>query len=357
LSIVIALLVFGALILIHELGHFLTARMFGVGILEFSIGMGPKLFSIRSKKSQTAYSIRLLPIGGYVSMYGEDTDVEEPSAQEGEEAPTFPPEAAFSHKKVWQRMIICVAGATMNLILGVLIMLIVTLRQDIYGTTVVHSFATENALSEQSGLRAGDEILRVNGHRVHIATELSYRILLEGSDPMTFEVLRDGKKETLQVTLPKNAQDPSYPAIDFRVVGTRDKTLYHVTRQTLYSSKSQVTLVVESLKGLLTGKYGVSEMSGPVGITGELGNAAKADDNGMALLSLVVLITINLGICNLLPLPALDGGRLLFLLLEAIRRKPLNPKYEGYVHLVGFALLMLLFVFITYQDILRLFAK
>ncbi len=366
MSILIALLIFGALIFIHELGHFLTARMFGVGILEFSIGMGPKLLSVRSKKSKTVYSLRLLPIGGYVSMYGEDEEISPEAPKEpipdseslaGIIEQPFAPEAAFSNKKVWQRMIICVAGAVMNLLLGFLIMTVITLRQDVYGTTTVAAFQIDDAYSEQCGLQVGDEILRINGHRVHISTELVYRILLDGAEPMEVQVRRNGQKEILQITLPSDPQNPTFPLLDFYVTPVTEKTAGTVLHQSFYGAKSQVTLVFESLKGLLTGKYGVSEMSGPIGITGELGNAAKADDNGMSLLSLVVLISINLGICNLLPIPALDGARLLFLLIEAVRRKPINPKYEGYIHLVGFALLMILFVIVAYQDILRLFAK
>ncbi len=353
MGIVIALLVFGILIFVHELGHFLTARIFGVGILEFSIGMGPKLYSHKSKKSQTVYSLRLLPIGGYVSMYGEDPQTEQ-ATDSIETPPDFPPEASFSNKKVWQRMIICVAGAVMNLLLGFLIMTVLITKQELYASTKIHSFQHENAISQTCGLQAGDEVLSVNGHRVHIGTELIYRIFLDGAEPMEFEVLRNGNKETLMVTLPKDAANPQVPKIDFFVSATKEKSVGNIFKHSFYSSKSQVVLVVESIKGLFSGKYGMEAMSGPVGITGELSNAASTSDGGESLLSLIVLISINLGICNLLPIPALDGGRLLFLCIEGVRRKPLDPKYEGYIHMIGFALLMLLFFVITFQDIKRL---
>ncbi len=359
MSILIAILSFGCLIFIHELGHFLTARMFSVGVLEFSIGMGPKLFSYQSKKSQTVYAVRLFPIGGFVSMYGEDGQGIEQGAQLPDE-PTydFPPEAAFSEKKTWQKMIICAAGAFMNLVFGFLVMMILVVTQPkspngmtLYGTTTIGAFDSEEALTKASGLQVGDRILEVNGHNVHVMHDLFYRIMLEGSDPMEVTVLRDGREQTILVQFPKNKTDPNFADIDFKVYGEQ-KSFGVVLKQTYYQSVSNVTVVLESLKGLVTGRYGMESMSGPVGIAGELGTAAS---NGMrSLANFLVLISINLGICNLLPIPALDGGRLLFLLVELIRRKPIDPKYEGYIHLTGFALLMLLIIFVTYQDIARL---
>ncbi len=358
MSILIALLTFGCLIFIHELGHFLTARVFSVGVLEFSIGMGPKLFSYQSKKSQTVYSIRLLPFGGYVSMYGEDGQGTQEAEQVLQEPRyDFPPEAAFSEKKTWQKMIICAAGAFMNLVFGFLVMMILVLSQPknangmtLYGTTTVASF-TETAISQNSGLQVGDTILEVNGHNVHVMHDLFYRIILEGSDPMELTVLRGGIEQKITVQFPKNEADPRFSDIDFMVYG-EEKSFAVVMKQTYYQSASNVTVVIESLKGLITGKYGMDTMAGPVGVTGEIGQAVS--DGARSWASLLVMISINLGICNLLPIPALDGGRLLFLLIELIRRKPIDPKYEGYIHLAGFALLMLLIVFVTFQDIARL---
>ncbi len=356
MSILIALLVFFCLVFVHELGHFLTARLFGVGVKEFSIGMGPKLFSIRSKKSQTVYSLRLLPIGAYVAMYGED-DTEEPPQADALPQP-FSEEASFAKKKPWQKMIICAAGAFMNFVLGFLVMMSLVLTQPqnangqtLYGTTIVAAFDSSEALTAQSGLQVGDEILKVNGKKVHVAQDLYYRILMEGAEPMEVTVLRDGQKQTLTVRFPQNPADARFYTIDFKVLG-EEKSFSVVVKQTYYQSVGNITLVIDTIKGLFTGRYGMDSMSGPIGITGEIGKAAN---NGWrTLASLVVMITMNLGVCNLLPIPALDGGRLLFLAVEWVRGKPLNPKYEGYVHLIGFAILMLLIIFVTYQDILRL---
>ncbi len=356
MTILIALLVFFCLVFVHELGHFVAARLFGVGVKEFSIGMGPKLFSIQSKKSQTVYSLRLLPFGAYVAMYGEDEGAS--SAEVGETPQEFSQDASFATKKTWQKMIICAAGAFMNLVLGFLVMLTLVLTQPqnasgqtLYGTTVVAAFDSADSITAQSGLQVGDEILEVNGRNVHVAQDLYYRILMEGTDPMELTVLRNGVKEKLTVQFPKLSEDAQFSTIDFKVLG-EEKSFSVVLKQTYYQSVGNITLVLDSIKGLFTGRYGVESMSGPVGITGEIGKAAS--DGWRTLASLIVLVTMNLGVCNLLPIPALDGGRLLFLLVELIRRKPIDPKYEGYVHLAGFAILMLLILFVTYQDIVRL---
>ncbi len=359
MSILLALLVFGCLIFIHELGHFLTARMFSVGVLEFSIGMGPKIFSHQSKKSQTVYSIRLFPIGGYVSMYGEDGQgLDEQAEQTTQAQYDFPPEASFASKKTWQKMIITVAGAVMNLVFGFLCMMILVLSQPknangqtLYGTTTVAAFVSQESSSQASGLQVGDEILEINGHNVHVLNDLYYRIMLDGAEVCEVTVLRNGVKQTLAVQFPKNASDPRFGDLDFKVLG-EEKSFGVVMKQTYHQSMGNITLVLESVKGLITGRYGLDAMSGPVGITGEIGQAASA--GWRTLLSFLVLISMNLGVCNLLPIPALDGGRLLFLAIELVRRKPMNPKYEGYIHLAGFALLMLLIIVVTYQDIVRL---
>ncbi len=354
MSILIALLVFGLLIFIHEAGHFFVAKKCGVGILEFSIGMGPKLLS-RKGKDGTVYSLRLLPIGGFVSMYGEDEDVSVPSDPkdgEGEpEAPAFPPEAAFSAQKTWKKILITVAGAVVNLIFGFVLMVVLTATQTTFGSNVVAEVTPVVGQVTKDTLQVGDEILSVNGHGVHIGQDLFYRLLLEGTGEMEIEVKRNGEKQLLYVTFPTDAENPGFAQLNFKIYAEK-RSFPVVMKQAYYSCVSTVTVVIESLTGLVTGRFGVSDMSGPVGITGELGKAATYGLS--SLLSMVVMISVNLGVFNLLPIPALDGGRLLFLLIELIRRKPMNPKYEGYIHAVGFLLLLILVAFVTCQDISRL---
>ena len=335
-TILIAVVVFGALIFIHELGHFLAARWAGIRIHEFAIGMGPTLFSVT--RGGIRYALRLLPIGGFLSMEGEDSDSQD--------------EKAFCNKSVGKRILVVVAGALMNIVLGFILLLILTSRQELLGTRVISGFQ-EGATSQATGLQAGDEILKINGAGVYIDNDIVYQLLRDEDGVVDMTVRRDGETLTLKNVTFQTVEVSGTTAtvVDFSVYGT-PKTVWGVIQNAAGQTVSVVRLVWSSLVDLLTGRFGLNQMSGPVGVTSAIGESAS---NGLtSLLTMVVYITINLGVFNLLPVPALDGGRLLFLLIEAVRRKPVNPKYEGYVHAAGFVLLMLLVVVITYNDILRL---
>lgn len=341
--IVIALLIFGFLIFIHEMGHFMTARAFGVSIREFSIGMGPKLVSRRSKKTGIQYSLRALPIGGFVSMVGEDEESDD--------------ENAFYRKPVWQRIIITAAGALMNIVVGVLVMSILVATQDILPSNVIGAFVEHEDGSSNdtyaAGLRVGDEIVEVEGTRVHIATETVYEIMRLGIEPLDITVLRNGEKITFEdVVFPTIVEGGTrYGVVDFKV-NPEEKTTVTVLKHAVYRSASTIKMIWESLYDLVRGRYGVENVSGPVGVTKALGEAAES---GLSdLVYLAVVISMNLGVMNLLPLPALDGGRLLFQLIELIRRKPVRPEIEGYVHFAGMVLLMILMVVVAVKDIFTL---
>ena len=340
MQIIIALLIFGFLILIHEFGHYIMARIFHVGIKEFSIGMGPKLVSKTSTKTGIAYSVRWLPIGGYVSMEGEDESSER--------------EDALNKKPIWQRFLIMVAGSAMNLLCGFLLTTVLVLALPRIGSTTVASF-DKDASSVNDGLREGDTIVAVDGIVVHTGYDLSYTILHEAYEPVDLTVLRDGVRiELTDVRFPgAEEQGVTFGVTDFTVYA-QPKTVDNVIKECYFRSVTSIRMVWESLLDLISGRFGMEQMSGPIGITNEIGNAAKADDGGIQLLSLSALIAINLGVMNLLPLPALDGGRILFLLIESIRRKPLNRDVEGYIHFAGLALLMLLMLLITFLDISKL---
>ncbi len=304
MTIVIAILVFGFLIFIHELGHFLTARLFKVGVNEFSIGMGPKLFSKTSKKSGILYSLRLLPIGGFVSMVGEDEDCDE--------------ENALNKKPVWQRMIVVSAGSLMNIIIGILVVFLIVVCSDKLASNTVAQFQ-EGSKLESYGLTVGDEILQIGKQKVHIGKDMIEAVMFEGVEPVDVTVLRDGKEVILEdVEFARIAQDGlSFGKVDFYVFA-EGKSFSSVLKHTLYYSKSTVNMIWKSLVYLVTGKVGVDQMSGPVGVTTAIGDAAEM---GLASLAdLCALIALNLGIFNLLPLPALDGGRLVFMLIELIFR-------------------------------------
>ena len=333
LYILIAILIFGALIFVHELGHFLTARLFHVKIYEFSIGMGPKLISKKSKKTDTAYSIRLLPIGGFVSMAGEDEESDD--------------EGSLRKKPVWQRIIITAAGSLSNILLGFIVMLILVMCAKNIGTTTVRSFA-EGAKTEQSGLMAGDTIVSIDGHRVHVFYDMNYKISRYGVKPVDVTVIRDGEKIVLEdVVFPTTVEQ----GVAF---GARDFYPVLVIKNSFWQSVMTVRMVYDSLYDLITGKYGIQQLSGPVGITGVITDYAQdavENKDSSNLWYLFVVLAMNLGCMNLLPFPALDGGRIVFLIIEGIRRKPVSPKIESYIHAAGMALLLLLMLVITGKDI------
>ena len=261
---------------------------------------------------------------------------------------------ALNRKPVWQRMVITVAGAAMNLIIGFILMTVVVITSTSIGGTTILRFAEDNALSEQSGLMIGDEIVKVGDTRVHIASELAYEIMRNGVEPLDITVRRDGEiVEIKDVQFPTIIeQGIQFGMTDF-IVLAEEKTVGNVIEQSFYRSISTVKMIWQSLIDLITGRYGLEQMSGPVGVTAVVSEAAKSSFTDY--LYLVVVITINLGIFNLLPLPALDGGRLIFQIIELIRRRPVKPEFEGYVHFIGIVLLMLLMVVITFKDVMNLF--
>ncbi|MCH5190651.1 MAG: RIP metalloprotease RseP [Oscillospiraceae bacterium] len=341
----VAILFFGLLISIHELGHFTFAKLFKVKVNEFALGMGPAIF--KKKKGDTTYALRLLPIGGYVSMEGEDEESSD--------------ENAFGRKKVWQKIIIVAAGAVMNLILGLVIVSVVLSMEDLIGTNKIIYFH-ENAVSQQTGLRENDEILVIDGHRVFSDMDISF--LMSRSDDGVFDmtVRRGGEKVELNDVTFQTEKDGKYTFItyDFVVLGEEPGFL-NVFTNSFKRAASITRLVWLSLFDLVTGRYGLTDLSGPVGtvnvIADAAASAAVSKDGLITALTMMAFISINIGIFNLLPLPALDGGRLFFLIIEGIRRKPLNPKHEGLIHGIGLALLLLLMLVVTFNDIVNLVKK
>ena len=303
LTLLYAVLVFGFLIFIHEFGHYIFARIFGVTIHEFSIGMGPKLVWYDSKKTGIRYSLSMLPFGGFVAMAGEDGESDDPNA--------------FHKKPAWQRLIITAAGASINILCGFLVMIVLATMIPI-GSTTVHSFRTvegEVASTQESGLCVGDTILRVDGKRTRNADSLIYEVMRRGYEPVDLVVLRNGEELLLpDVRFPiSEEQGQVFGTIDF-VVLRSEKKVGTVLHYAFAKSFLIVRMCWESIIDLITGRYTLAAVSGPVGISGALGDAAAA---GIAsFLSLVALISINLGVMNLLPLPALDGGRIFTILTE-----------------------------------------
>lgn len=343
----LAILVFGLLIFLHELGHFLTARAFGVRVKEFSIGMGPKILTYTSKKSETKYAIGMFPFGGYVSMLGEDEECDTPDA--------------FGKKKPWKRLIITAAGATMNLLTGLVLMLVLVIASGPLASNVIAQYPDDSFFEEYNitssatyGLLPGDEIIAINGKRVHIGFDMSYEIMRTGGRESTVTVLRDGIEQTLTVVFPsETAEGMTVGLVDF-YVAPDSRDLGSILTHTWFRTTGTVKMVWESFVGLFTGEFGLESVSGPIGVAGAMTDAAEADP--LQFIFLVAVISINLGIVNLFPIPALDGGRIVFILFEMIFRRPVPQKYEGLVHFIGIIILFALMILILFKDIFALFA-
>ena len=349
-TILIALLVFGFLVLIHELGHYITARIFKVSITEFSIGMGPKLAWYDSKKTGIRYSLSMFPIGGYVAMVGEDAESDDPNA--------------FNKKPNWQRFIITAAGATVNIVFGFLAMILLTAIINIRGNTIGKQLVPEDfkpeapisfeGVNSNELLQLGDTIVEVNGKSVAIFDEIYYEVMRFGNEPVDITVIRDGNEIVLSdVVFPRlTEQDQVFGYANF-VTYSVDKDFFSTLGIAVRKTGLTLRMCWEAIADLVTGRYSLSAVSGPVGISGAIGDAAK---QGMdSLLNIVVIISINLGFMNLLPIPALDGGRLLTILAEMITRKKLPANVEATINGVGLMILLLLSVVIMIKDVIQLF--
>lgn len=342
LQIILAILAFGMLVIVHEFGHFITAKRGGVQVNEFWIGMGPTL--LKKEHNGTLYCLKLLPFGGACVMEGEDEDSES--------------EHAFGKASLPRRMLIVAAGALMNFLVGFLIVLAVIQPNGPNGGYIVSTIDSVDPASTAAaagGLQAGDEILEVDGYNILMRSD--FEIALARGADATYEVVvrRDGEK----ITLPAVVLEATIEGEDGRkMIGLTfaeqpDSIGMHIN-MAVRTSVNYARMVWASLGMLVTGQVGVDQLSGPVGVAEVM--ATTASYSIAAFLQLVAFISINLGVMNLLPLPALDGGRLVFLILEGIRRKPVPAKYEGYIHAAGLMLLLALMVYVTGQDILRIVA-
>ena len=356
-TIIIAILVFGFLILIHELGHYLTARLFKVRIEEFSIGMGPRLLWFTSKKTGIKYSLAMLPLGGFVAMPGENGEDEEYKDDPN----------TFGKKPAWQRFLVTAAGAFVNLLFGFIFMIVLTSISD-FGYTTVSKFKTEEYMqnmyaesgelsyssSQNAGLLPGDEIISIEGKRVRIADEVNYEIMRRGNNPVDVVIRRGGELMTLEdVTFSKLDQmGQTVGVMDFWVENEISKNPFNVLSYSVAKSVLIVRMSAESIIDLITGRFTFAAISGPVGISSTLGNAAAGGIR--TFLNTVLLISISLGFMNLLPIPALDGGRLVTIFIEMVTKKKLPPKVEGIINGVGLAALLGLSFIVMIKDVIQL---
>ena len=379
-TIITSILVFGFLIFIHEFGHYIFARIFKVKINEFSIGMGPKLVWYDSKKTGIRYALSAIPFGGYVAMEGENggmeasvkseedlekneenidtastaVDDKKECGTEGSEPEKRCGTEPFDKKPAWQRLIITVAGAAVNILAGFIAMIVFTAMVNIGSTTVYDFPETEYEISSaDSGLMAGDTITKIDGKRIRIADDLSYEIMRRGYEPVDVTVVRDGKEIVLHdVVFPTASESgQTFGMMDFRVYGL-EKGIFKVLKYSFHKTILMVRMCWESLFDLITGRYTIAAVSGPVGISEAIGTAAKA--GGLNLLYITTLISINLGVMNLMPIPALDGGRMVCLIAELITKKRIPAKIENTINAVGLAILLGFSAFIMIKDVVQL---
>ena len=359
MSVIFAIFLFSVLIFVHELGHFTAAKLSGVQVNEFSMFMGPAIW--KKQVGETLYAIRCIPIGGYCAMEDEDGGSDNPRS--------------FDKAAWWKRLIILAAGAAMNFLIGVVLMVIVVLMVSVClpgkqtAVPVIASFEDYATVNGENGLQAGDRIVEVDGEKLYSYSDFSMILSLNPGDVHDITVRRNGEKVVLkdfllekhEVKLENGSTGLRY-GMNFTL---STPNFWEKLGMAWNQSLDTVRMVRLSLQMLLGGKVGIKDMSGPVGIVSEMSKVAAASDSKVtALLNMLYFggfIAINLAVMNLLPIPALDGGRIVCLLItvvvEAITKKKINPKYEGYLHGAGMILLLALMAIIMFKDVIFLFKR
>lgn len=330
MTLVYSLIIFAILILVHELGHFATAKMFGVKVNEFALGMGPILF--KKQKGETQYSLRAIPIGGFCAMEGEDEDSED--------------NRAFNRKPSWQRAIILAAGSTMNVILTIVILTGILFSIGQPSTIIDQVFPGSPA--ETSGLLSGDRIVSIENVKINKWEDITFAIgEIEVDQTIEINIVRDRE----ELTIKSNTYESEDGRTVVGITPTFVKNPGLALKDGVKSTGTMLVSMVDILKQLFTGNIPATELTGPVGIVYMVGDSAKMGVSYVAYLA--ALISLNLAIINMLPLPALDGGRLIFLLIRKISGKRVTDKMEAKVHMVGIFLLLALMLFVTWQDIVK----
>ncbi|MBQ7793712.1 MAG: site-2 protease family protein [Clostridia bacterium] len=378
LTALVTVVIFLVMISLHELGHFTIAKLCGVEVSEFAIGMGPAIFKKQGR--ETLYSVRILPIGGYCKLEGEDDVSDNPRA--------------FCNQKLWKRFAVVVAGAVVNVVLGFVIFAVIASQSAPYATNRIASL-DERSSMYAAGVMSGDKIVEINGRNISFYRDISlYKSEITGAENVEMTVKRDGAR--LKFTFPLSqmtgtrvygadgvtdtttmngiteveeyayAEGYEIPpemigkevSIDSLMLGFSpemvEMTPLTLINEAYCNTKFVVKLVYRSLWDMVSGKAGLEQVSGPVGVVDAVNTAVKSDYGLMSVLSLTALLTINLGVFNLLPLPALDGGRLFFMIIELFRGKPVPPEKEGMVHAIGLLLLLIFAALISAKDIIML---
>ncbi len=352
--IIIAILLFGVLIATHEWGHFIAARLCGVTVHEFAIGMGPAIWK-RTGKKGTVFSLRALPVGGYCAMEGEEEESDDPNSL---------------HKKgFWQKIAIFAAGALMNFLTGVLILLLLNLGASAYRTAEITGFAPEFQLQGEDGLLQGDTLYSIDGERIYIFSDVSMFLSRGDGDGFDLVVLRDGEKVVLD-DFPMALQEctdsssgDKYMGYGLYFGGVTEATFGEKLKMTWLNAIDFVRIVRYSLQELILGNAGVQDLSGPVGIVSTINDVGEQSGSFKVAMENIAyfgaMIAVNLAVMNLLPIPALDGGHIVFLCISTVVRKlsgkEIPMKYEAAINVVFFILLMAMMLFVTFNDVMKLF--
>lgn len=382
MTLIVTVVMFLVMVSLHEFGHFIVGRLLNFKILEYAIGFGPTIFS--RQRGEVKYSIRAVPLGGYCKFEGEDEDSKD--------------QRAFSNQAVWKRILVVADGGIFNIILGFMIFVIVVASTSPMLTNTVDT-VVEHSYIEDAGIIPGDKIVEINGKKISFYDDITlYTSEFSKDTDAVVTVKRDGEKLSFSIRpteqiitytyqadgvnvsssingyetsefVPYSEENPKGEAADGEVqtvtryiIGfsplQKNVTILNVWGQAWNETRFVVKLVYRSLWDMVTGKIGVDQMAGPVGIVSEVNNAVNSGSRSwLYVINLVGLLTINLGVFNLLPIPALDGGRLFFMIIELIRRKPIPPEKEGMVHAVGMLLLFALIIFVSFNDVMRLIGK
>lgn len=345
LNLLLFIVILGVIVFVHEAGHFILAKLNGVYVYEFSIGMGPRIWGF--KKGETDYNIRAIPIGGFCAMAGEDLD--------DDDAKKIPKNKRLQAKKPWQRFLIMLFGPMNNFILAVILLFFIAL---IWGGTTLNPVITgveKGSAADIAGLENGDKVLKINKHKIITSDDITlYLALANPKKKNNFYIERDGKKEVIKVkpTEIKQGDNKSYKY----GISIMQKKTYGLGSAFVYMYKKTCSIFKQmwvTVEAMFTGGIKLSQLSGPVGIYSIVGQQSKA---GVAnILYLIAFLSINVGFINLLPIPAFDGGHILFIVIELIKGSPVNPELENKIHTIFLFLLMLLMLVVTFNDILRLF--
>ena len=347
MTLVYFILMLGIIVFIHELGHFIWAKKSGVYCYEFSLGFGPKLFSFKRKNDETLYCLRLIPVGGYVAMAGEEVDDDK----------SVPKDKKMYNKPWYKKLVIVLAGVTNNFILGFVVLFLIAL---IYGSTTtkpIIGIVAKDSASYEAGFKKGYEILSINGDKVSTWDDVTLKLTLANNEKAQKIVVKtnDGSKKTISIT-PKKIKDKEGNVSYSFGMGLSDKKYYGFGNSIKYAGSKFCSIfksMIVTIKALFTGKIGLNALSGPVGIYSIVGAQSKVGLSG--LLYLLAYLSINVGFINLIPFPAFDGYRAVIILIEKITGKKVNAKVDAIVNQIGLYLLFALMIYITIKDILKLF--